>query len=251
MLTLCERGHDVVLYEKSAQLGGWLVPGSALPFKQDVRDYLKYLICQAGKAPARVLLNTEATKAALELKKYDAIIIAAGSKPVIPQLPGIDKPHVHQAYEADCGKFEVGKKIVIVGAGSVGLESALHLIHQGKDVTIIEMLPDLSNLRSSAGGAFMEFTRLIDELKISIRHNCRLEEVTDNSVVCRNVATSETIELPADTVLLAVGVASNNDVVNSLRHCAPETEVFVVGDASTVGNIALAVRSGFRAAAYL
>ena len=64
--TLCERGHDVTLYEMSDHLGGNVVPGSALPFKQDVKDYLDYLVCQANKAPARILLNTEATKEMLD-----------------------------------------------------------------------------------------------------------------------------------------------------------------------------------------
>ena len=79
--TLCERGHDVTLYEMSDRLGGHVVPGSALPFKQDIRDYLDYLVCQANKAPARILLNTEATKEMLGAEGYDALIIAVGSKP--------------------------------------------------------------------------------------------------------------------------------------------------------------------------
>ncbi len=75
--------------------------------------------------------------------------------------------------------------------------------------------------------------------------------MTDNTVVCRDTVTSERIELPADTVLLAVGMAARHDVADALRRSAPETEVFVVGDASEVGTIAGAVRSGFKAAAYI
>ena len=104
LLTLCERGHDVTLYEKSDHLGGNVVPGAALPFKQDVADYLDYLLRQAAKAPARILLNTEATKEMLDAEGYDALIIAVGSEPIVPRLPGIDKPHVHWAPEADTGQ---------------------------------------------------------------------------------------------------------------------------------------------------
>jgi 2,4-dienoyl-CoA reductase-like NADH-dependent reductase (Old Yellow Enzyme family)/thioredoxin reductase len=251
MLTLCERGHDVTLFEKSDQLGGWLVPGSALPFKQDVKDYLKYLVCQANKAPARIRLNTEATKEILDAERYDALIIAVGSKPFIPSIPGIDKPHVHWAPEADSGKVEVGKKTVIIGAGAVGLECAIGLKRAGKNVIIIEMAPDLSNLRASAGGASMELQALIQSLDIPLHLSCKLKEVTDTTVVCRDMKTSEKLEFPANTVLLAAGMTAQQDVADSLRRCAPETEVFVVGDASEVGTIALAIRSAFKAAAHI
>ncbi len=74
LLTLCDRGHDVTLYEKSDHLGGSVVPGAALPFKQDVADYLAYLLRQADKAPARILLNTEATKEMLDVEGYEALV---------------------------------------------------------------------------------------------------------------------------------------------------------------------------------
>jgi NADPH-dependent 2,4-dienoyl-CoA reductase/sulfur reductase-like enzyme len=251
LLTLCERGHDVTLYEASDHLGGHVVPGSALPFKKDVKDYLDYLVCQANKAPARILLNTEATKEILEVERYDALIIAVGSKPIVPPLPGINKPHVHWAPEADNGKVETGNNTVIVGAGAVGIECAIGLKRKGKNVAVVEMAPDMSNLRASAGGASMELTALVHELDIPIHLNCKLEEVTDTAVVCRNMKSSAWIEFPADTVLLALGVSARSAVADSLRRSAPETEVFVVGDASEVGNIATAVRSAFKAAAYI
>jgi len=251
LLTLCERGHDVTLYEMNDHLGGHVVPGSALPFKQDVRDYLNYLLCQAQKAPARILLNTEATREKLDAGRYDALIIAVGSKPIVPRLPGIDKPHVHWAPEADLEKVAVGNKTVIIGAGAVGIECAIGLKRAGKDVIVVEMAPDLSNLRASAGGTSMEMMALIEELGIPIHLNCRLEEVTDSAVVCLNTMSSERVKFPADTVLLAVGVSARLDVAESLRHSAPETEVHIVGDAREVGNIATAVMSAFKAAAYI
>jgi 2,4-dienoyl-CoA reductase-like NADH-dependent reductase (Old Yellow Enzyme family)/thioredoxin reductase len=249
--TLCDRGHDVTLYEMSDHLGGNVVPGSALPFKQDVKDYLNYLVCQANKAPARIFLNTEATKQILDAERYDALIIAVGSKPLVPPLPGIAKPHVHWAPEADGGKVKVGSRTVIVGAGAVGIESAIGLKRAGKDVTVVEMAPDMSNLRASAGGGSTELIALVQELGIPVHLNCKLEEVTDRTAVCRDRKTSERIEFPADTVLLAVGMTAKHDVADALRRSVPETEVFVVGDASEVGTIATAVMSAFKAAAYI
>ena len=252
LLTLCERGHDVTLYEKTISLGGHAATGSALPFKQDMKDYLRYLRLQAEKAPARIIYNVEATPELLRREGYDALIIAVGSRPYVPQIPGIDKAHVHWCPEADLGAVAVGGKIVIVGAGSAGMESAIGLKRLGKDVRIIEMAPDLTNLfKSAVGAAALELEMLIEELKIPIRFGCKLTEVTNDKVICLDMASSKTVEFPADTVLLATGMVSRNDVVDSLRRCAPETEVFVVGDAAEVGTIAGAIRSAFRAAAYI
>jgi 2,4-dienoyl-CoA reductase-like NADH-dependent reductase (Old Yellow Enzyme family)/thioredoxin reductase len=251
LLTLCERGHDVTLYEKSDHLGGHLVPGSALPFKADVRDYLDYLLRQANKAPARILMTTEATKELLDAEGYEALVIAVGSSPIVPMVPGIEKPHVHWAPDADTGSVEVGEKTVIIGAGSVGIETAIGLRRAGKEVTVVEMAPDLHNLRAAVGGVAGEFMTLIEEVEIPIQLHCKLEEVTDDRVICRDTETSEAVEFPAETVLLAVGMAARHEVADCLRRSAPETEVFVVGDAWEVGGIATAIRSAFRAAAYI
>jgi 2,4-dienoyl-CoA reductase-like NADH-dependent reductase (Old Yellow Enzyme family)/thioredoxin reductase len=250
-LTLCERGHDVTLYEKSAQLGGNLVPGAAHSFKQDLRDYIKYLLCQLNKTDTKVLLNTEATKKLLDSANYDGLIIAVGATPIIPDLPGMDKPHVHWAPDAHSGSVEIGKKVVIAGAGSVGVECAIELKKNGKDVTLIEMAPDLSHLFTSAGGVSIELTRLIKELEIPIQNNSRLIKINENSIICEHTGTSEKLELPADTVLLAMGMKPRYDVVDELRRSAPETEVFVVGDAIEAGTLGPAIMSAFKAAAYI
>ena len=108
MLTLCERGHDVALM-KERSAGRYVVPAAAPKFKIDMQDYLRYLQIQAKNPPARILLNTEATKELWNWKTTDALIIAVGADPIVPQLPGIDKPHVHWAPDADMGLVEVGE----------------------------------------------------------------------------------------------------------------------------------------------
>jgi 2,4-dienoyl-CoA reductase-like NADH-dependent reductase (Old Yellow Enzyme family)/thioredoxin reductase len=251
MLTLIDRGHNVTLYEKTDKIGGQVVPGSVHSFKQDIRDYLTYLQCQAKKAKASIMMNTEVTKEMLDKEKYEAIIIAVGSKPIIPNLPGINKPHVHWAPDACTGKVKTGKKIVVVGAGAVGVECAIDLKEKGKDVTIIEMAPNMGHLMASASGGSGELQTLINELKIPVNLSSRLEEVKDKSVVCVDPATGKKSEFEADTVLLALGMAVDHSIADSLRHSAPETEVFVVGDAKKPGLVGPAVMSAFRAAAYI
>ena len=254
MLALCERGHDVTLYEKTGQLGGNLIGAAAPPFKIDLQDYVEWLIRQAKKAPARILLNTEATKELLEIENYDAIIIAVGAEPIIPNLPGIDKPHVHWAPDAELGKVPVGDKIAIVGAGAVGLEAALDFKQAGKGVFVVEMQDEATHgltLRASAGNAANEIMSLMREHKIPLYLANRLEEVCDDKIICRDLKSDKLVEYECDTVLLAIGMKPRLDVVDALRRCAPETEVHIVGDARKVGNISTAVNSAFQAAVHI
>jgi 2,4-dienoyl-CoA reductase-like NADH-dependent reductase (Old Yellow Enzyme family)/thioredoxin reductase len=251
MLLLCERGHEVTLYEMRKHLGGNAVQGAALQFKQDMKDYLEYLVCQANKAPARILLNTEATKERLDTEGYDAYIIAIGSKPIFPPIPGIDKYHARWAPEIITGTGQDGNKMIIVGAGAVGLECAIDLKRAGNDVIVVDMAPDLSNLMTSAGIPSLELTKIAKELRIPIHFNCMIEERTDNSVIFRNSNTSERIEIPADILLLAIGMSARTDVADALCRNTPETEMFIIGDASKVGTIASAIKSAFETAAYI
>ncbi len=255
MMALCDRGHDVTLYEKTDHLGGLVVPAAYAPFKIDCQDYLKWLLREVKKYPAKIRMNTEASKELLDQESYDAIILAVGSKPVIPsKIPGIDKPHVHWAPDGEMGKVPVGRKIVIIGGGPVGLEAAIDLKDLGKDVAVIEMLDSEKHriaLHKSSKLAGGEMLTIMEEKKIPLHLNNRLEEVRDDKVICRDMVTGALVEYPCDTVLLALGMVPLCDVVAELRHCAAETEVFIVGDALAVGNISTATNSGFQAGIHI
>jgi NADPH-dependent 2,4-dienoyl-CoA reductase/sulfur reductase-like enzyme len=254
MMALCDRGHDVTLYEKTGQLGGNVIPAAFPPFKMDCRDYLNWLIRETAKYPAKILLNTEATAELLNKEAYDAIILALGAKPLVPNLPGIEKPHVHWAPDVEMGKAPVGNKIVIVGAGAVGLEAAIDLKQMGKDVLVVEMTDaatHAASIHKSSGNAGNELIAIAAEQQIPLYYNNRLEEVCDHKILCKDLETGCSVEYPCDTVLLALGMTPRTDAVEAMRHCAAETEVFIVGDALNVGNISTATNGGFQAAIHL
>ena len=249
---LCMRGHDVTLYEKTGKLGGQLKYAALPTFKQDVADYLKYLERQANKCGAKVLLNTEATREMLEKENYDAVIVAIGAEPIIPKLPGIDLPHVVWAPEADAGEKPCGQKVVVVGAGAVGMEAAIDLKKEGKDVTVIELLDNWSSLQKSASGGAAEFFAIIKELELDVRLGHKLLEVTPAEVICEDVKTGEPVRIPADSVLLAMGVKPRWAEADQLRLAAPGTNCFLIGDCLYVGdNIKGATSGALSAAAYL
>ena len=251
--TLLDRGHDVTLYEKSGEIGGNVIGAAAPPFKVDAQDYLKWMrhtVAQCVERGAKVLLNTEATKDLLDLERYDAIVIAVGADPIIPRsIPGIDKPHVAWAPDAELGKAKVGEKIVIAGAGSVGLEAALDYANLGKDITVIEMLDAdtaFDKLSASAGTSAKEFRSIFAERQLPVLYATALQEVRDDCVVVKDMVSGQLRELPCDTVLLALGMKERWATVEALRHCAAETSVHFVGDCRKSATISEAVNQAFQ-----
>jgi 2,4-dienoyl-CoA reductase-like NADH-dependent reductase (Old Yellow Enzyme family)/thioredoxin reductase len=258
MQTLLDRGHDVTLYEKSGRLGGNVVGAAVPPFKKDAQDYLRWLrhsAAQCAEAGARILLNTEATKELLDLENYDGVVLAVGADPLIPDsIPGIHKPHVYWAPDAEEGRCQVGEKIVVVGGGAVGFEAALDYVNQGRDVTVVEMMDEFMakmNLRMSAGGGAAELLSIFKEKNIPVHYGLALTEVKDDGVVCKDMATGELKVLPCDSVLLAMGMRERWPLVEALRHCAPESNVAIVGDCRKVGTIAEAVNQAFQACIHI
>ena len=254
LTTLLDRGHDVTLYEKTGELGGNVIGAAAPPFKIDCQDYLKWLVRQAETSTAKVLLNTEATKDVLDKENYDALIIAVGAEPAIPDIPGVKKPHVSWAVDAELGKTTVGKKIVVIGAGTVGLEAAIEFRREGKDVLVLELLDKEAAdnaLRMSAKTAAREFPIILDAEKIPVHYGINVKEIHDDKVTGVDSATGKAVEFQADTVLLAIGMKPLWDVAETLRRCAPETEVRIVGDAHEVGSICTAVNGAFQAALHI
>jgi len=148
----------------------------------------------------------------------------------------------------------VGDKIVIVGGGAVGLEAAIEFKQAGKDVTVVEMLDKdkhYAALRSSSRHAGDEMLMIMEDLVLPMHLNNKLEQVFADKVVCRDLTTDKLVEYPCDTVLLALGMLPLTEVADSMRRCAPETEVFIVGDAKAVGNISTATNGGFQAAIHI
>jgi NADPH-dependent 2,4-dienoyl-CoA reductase/sulfur reductase-like enzyme len=258
MQTLLERGHDVTLYEKSGRLGGNVAGAAIPPFKKDAQDYfiwLRHTAAKCAEAGAHILLNTEATKDILDIENYDAVVICVGADPLKPDsIPGINKPHVFWAPDAEEGSCKVGEKIVVVGGGAVGFEAALDFTEQGKDVTVVEMMNEpmaKMSLRMSAGGGAAELLSIFKQKNIPVNYGLALTEVKDKSVVCRDMATGELKEITCDNVILAMGMRERWSLVEELRHSAPESNVAIVGDCRKVGTIAEAVNQAFQACIHI
>jgi 2,4-dienoyl-CoA reductase-like NADH-dependent reductase (Old Yellow Enzyme family)/thioredoxin reductase len=234
------KGHDVTLYEKR-ELGGMLVEAATPDFKSDLKRLINYHITQLEKTGVKVL-KEEATVTKIKNGKYDAVIVATGSQPIIPDVPGIKKPIVVTSLDVLHGT-ETKDNVIVVGGGVVGCEITLFLAKQGKDVTIVEAL-DMMNLASGMSntlkGAFFE-----QLMQIGAQLKCVhvLTEVVDDGIVTLCGLKKEKIE--GDTVVLALGFTPDRKLWDDLSKI-PGLEVYAIGDCVKVGgNSYDAIHEGF------
>jgi 2-enoate reductase len=229
------RGHEVSLYEKSNALGGHLIEASVPKFKKDFERLLNWYKVELESLSVDVKLDTEVTIQLIESEKPDVTIIATGSSHIIPDIPGIDNDKVATATDVLLGKKEAGEKVVVVGGGLVGCETALWLAQQGKKVTIVEMLGDL--MIAGPPVAHANRIMLIDLLKfnkVETITNHSLLKVTDKGVVLidKNYMKKS---LEADTVVLSVGLKPNKELYDKLVGKIPN--LYVIGDAREARNV--------------
>ncbi len=241
-ITAAQRGHQVILLEKTGELGGILKSEQALPFKYEMYQLGLTFARQMEKEGVEVRLNTPATPELLEQLAPDALILAVGSTPIVPPLPGIDGDNVVVVNNYYLEKDKVADTVVVLGGGLAGCECAVHLGMEGKQVHLVEMRDSLAvdcNIRHRP--ILMQQV----EKFTTVHTGLQGLRVTEEGLVCKDVEGKEVL-IPGKTVICAVGQRSNRDAVNELRGCAPF--VREIGDCARVSNITNAVYQGYHAA---
>jgi len=240
------RGHRAVLYEKTNVLGGYLVPGSVPSFKKDLQDLLRWYESEMLDLDVEVNLGCPLTPDIMEGEKADTVIIATGGRPIVPDIPGIQKESVASAPEILMGRKEAGKRVIVVGGGLVGCETAVWLAQQRKKVTLVEMLGDLMIKKPPV--PHMNRVMLLDMLqfnRVEIMTDSRLLEITDGGVLLTGKA-GEKRGLEADTVVLAVGLEPDNQLYRTLLGKTPN--LYLIGDAREARNIMGAIWDAYEVA---
>lgn len=241
-LTAMEQGHEVELWEKADTLGGNLIAAAAPDFKVPVKNLLNYYRHQCEKRNVKISFLKEASAEEIIGHKADLVILATGSSHIIPKIPGIDQKSVTTAVDVLKGKASIGEKIVVVGAGLVGMETALHLLSLGKQVTVIEMKD-----RILPEPMFETDVKMLNELIAESGMTCKVStmlcEIKDGSVVAESPEGRE--EINCDTVVLALGFRSNNALQKELEGKVPE--VVAVGDAVSPRKVLSAVWESYYA----
>lgn len=229
------RGYDVTLYEASSQLGGNIIPGSVPEFKYDDARLLDYYRYQMELLGIRIKMETRVSADMIRHAKADVTVLAVGSTNKKLNVKCPDASKITNAADVLLGKKECGEKVVMVGGGLVGCETALWLAQQGKDVTVVEMLNAI--LSSGKPVPHMNKDMLINLMKqanVKIITSAALLEVTETSAVIIDKNFRKR-ELPADTVVEAIGYTANNQLFHELY--GEVANLYNVGDSEVASTI--------------
>lgn len=238
-MTASRRGIKTVLFEKEPVLGGNLRMASELSIKADMRKYLDWLIRTTMEDPSvEVRLNTPATREAVLAEKPDAVIIAAGSTPILPKFKGAETNNVMWVGDAykDLGK--IGDRVLIVGAGNTGAETALSLTKDGKQVTIVDMMSeDKIRPQWTVGLGY-----LLEENGARFIFETGLASITPEGAMVKPKDGEEYL-IPADTVILSLGFRSRKDIAEEFADIVPHT--YIIGDNKFPDSSMEATHDGF------
>jgi len=213
-----------------------------ISFKKDLYGLVKNLEAQMRKAGVEIRLNTEVTQERVEREAPDVLVLALGAAPIVPSIPGTDSPRAVLGTGLSEPKVAIGKKVVILGGGLVGCESAVHLAQQGKEVTLVEMMEDIAveaNVRQRP-----ILLDMLAELHVKVKTRTKGVRITDQGLVCTDDSGNETL-FEADTVVVSVGQRALREAVTGLLDAAPE--VVQVGDCVKPQKVTEALYRGYHA----
>ena len=243
-ITAAERGHEVILAEKSGRLGGILNFTDHDTCKQDLNAHKNYLVHQCEKRDVDIRLNTLVTAENVADYCADAIILAGGSAPVKPQIEGIDLPHVCHVLDLYERIDDLPEKIVLIGGGLAGCETAVELCRRGHQVVLLEALKGFAR-----GAHRMNSLALLEETQnlpnLTAQDQFAVTKITPEGVEGTNEA-GETVFYEADAVAYGVGMRANDSLYEEIYDAAPY--VVCAGDCVKPRRSMEANREGYFAA---
>ena len=238
------RGHTVKLYEKTSQLGGNLILAGAHDFKGEILELNSYYKNQIKKLNIDVKLNTEISCKTLLNENADVIILATGSKSVMPEIEGINHKKAISCEDALVSNKEVGKNVVVVGGGLVGCEIAYGYTKEGKKVTIVEALDEIMKLNDVP---LMNKIMLFDAFEYygtKILTSTKLKEINDDGAVVMS-KDGQTKTIKADSVIISVGYKPLQSLKHELEKAGCRSKIYEIGDGKKVGNVMTCIADAF------
>jgi 2,4-dienoyl-CoA reductase-like NADH-dependent reductase (Old Yellow Enzyme family)/thioredoxin reductase len=232
------RGHIITLWEKSDRLGGQLNLATVPPYKKEIWELLRYLSVQIKKAHVVVELNMEATSELVTKFGPDVVIIATGSIPKFPEIPGIreQKNKLLFAQEVLSGTKEVGESVVVIGGGSVGCETAEFLVDKRKSVIILEIMSKMAT--DLAERNRLSFLQRLEKKGVIMLTNVRYELITRNSLIITDQEDARKTLKP-DSIVFAAGSVPDDHIFHLLQ--GKVQECYALGDCIQPGRILEAI----------
>lgn len=245
-IVAAQRGHKVTMLEQSDEIGGQFISASIPIGKGEFNSFIVWQKHMLKKLGVDVVYGAKADRELIDGYKPDAVIIASGSIPAMPPIPGLAQ-YSHTAHEFLRGRRDFGSKVVVIGGGLVGAETADHMaVHGASDVTVLEMQPEIMT-----DGEYIPTLYLKKRFKdygVHVETSAVVKQIEEHAVVY--VKDSETFLIDGvDTIVNATGVMPDCTVADALRN-APY-KVVVAGDANSAKNGYKNIREGFEAGLYI
>lgn len=231
-------GYQVILCETRAELGGQLRAASAAPHRPGWHQLLEDMHAELRRLGAELRFNTHVDRKCVERERPYALVVATGAVPVRPQIPGIDKLNVISARDLLEGGTRAEGRVLVVGGGCSGAQTAEYLAQAGHAVTLVEAEGDIA-----ADAPLDERTLLVGRLHalgVSIMAHTRLLSIGEYPLL--QSADGEHFQLPVDTVVLCLGARSVNSLEQEALGLVPR--VFTVGDAVRPRKVTEAIAEG-------
>lgn len=241
-IVAAKRGHKVTVLEKANKPGGtWNI--ACLPLnKGELITFTKWQVDECNRQGVEIKYNIEANVENIKALNPDEVIVATGCTPFLPPITGIDQSHVVQANDVLLQDASFGKKVVVLGGGSVGVETAEYINFCGSDVTVVEMREDI--LIGLERETWLMLKKSIKENDIHVYTQSTVTSIGEDTVTLSRKG-KEIILDEVDTVVVAAGSKSNNQLVEPLKELG--LKVTVVGDAKKVRNGLSAIYEGYMA----
>jgi len=193
----------------------------------EITEVVKYIARELSRLNVRVELNRTVTPALIEESKPDVAIVATGAIPIIPEIREIDRENVITAHDVLSGEAGVGDRVVVLGGGLVGCETAHYLAERGKKVTIVEMLEELATDVGVCRKPFLFHG--LSEGGVEILTSTRVKAISDGGLIAETQSNERNIGV-FDTIVLALGARSVKELTEQLNRKV--REVYVIGDAA-------------------
>jgi len=244
-ITAAERGHKVTLFEKSDTLGGLLRHADFASFQWPLKDYKDYLIRQVKKSGIELRLSTNATPEMIKAKKYEAVLVAVGAEPVIPNIPGADGGKVYNVVDVFGNEKALGKNVVVIGGDLMGAETGMYLAENGHAVTVLTSSKELMK----SEGSHQDIDLYKDMKNFSFVTEAVTKGISDGKVTYVDAKGAEK-SIQADSVVIYAGFKPRLD--EALKFSGSADRFFTIGDCYEAGGLVRAcTRTAFAAASQL
>ena len=229
-LVLKQRGHIPTIFEKTDELGGLFLTASAMTFKENDKELIRWYKNEIEKQGIDVRFNTEINDLGV-LRGYDDIIVASGSVPrMMPSIKGFDKALTFTQVLKD--KVDVGDKVLFIGGGQSSCEAAYDmLLNFGKHPIIVEYAGDLVAAQATCLANTSFLRDAMEYHKVPVYLHSTVTEITDKGCTVKNVETGETTFVECDSVVNGIGF------VPTPVGGKDNKKAYRVGDCVAIGNL--------------